>query len=296
MVTLHGRPPLEASTGARFARAYRESGTATALHYDYTLTEEFKPGEDRPRIAMVSWTMKRRLVTAGQIPYWSESRRAVVPGEAAPGSPKWKEFQVSFDGARTVVEPIRAWVQVPEDILDDPVCLGDFIDYRLIPRLGTVENEAVTIGPRGILSHSAISRYTYTGDYTEGLLCACNEVEQNAATAHVLIVNPHDYYSSIVRSGTLLPNLIANGNVILRTRMVAPGHAVVGDFNVATRFYHTGKSMIRFGTPPADLFPTDGLALCAETCVGVSLNLPTHVYHVGPETAGMSRRGDDAHR
>ena len=295
MATLYGRPPLKMSTGERFARTYRENGTATALYYDYTITEEFKPGEDRPRIAMVSWTMKRRLVTTDEIPYWSESRRTVLK-EASPGSPKWKEFRVSVRGARTVMEPIRAWVQVPEEILGEPDCLGDFIDYRLIPRLGTVENEAIMIGPRGILSHTEISRYTYTGDYAEGLLSACNEVEQNAATAHILIVNSQDYYNSIIRSGTLLPNLIANGNVIMRTRMVKPGHAVVGDFNVATRFYHTGKSTIRFDTPPADLFPSDEPALCAETYVGVSLNLPTHVYHVSPETAGMPGGDDDGGR
>lgn len=283
MVTLNNMPVRENSSGKEFAHAYSNSGLKTQVQYDYTLTEEFKPGENRDRIAMVSWVMKRRLMDNETVAVWSESRRPIESTKSQSGAKRWKEFHVDFGGGFTLIKPIQAWVQVSDEILADPDGLGDFIDYRLIPRLGTVENEKITIGEGGILNHPDLSTYTYDGDFISGLLSACNEIEQTAATAHVIIVNSEDYYGSILPSG-LLQNLHANGNVIIRTRMVGSGCAVVGDFNVATRFYHLGKSEIRFGKPPVGMFKYEKTALCAETYVGVSLNLPTHVFHVTPHS------------
>lgn len=283
MVTLNGRPIAVVSTGDRFARAYARDGLAAAVNYDYTLTEEFKPGENRSRIAMVSWVMKRRLVEDDSLYYWTERRPPKDQDKATEDVRKWREFRVRFEAAQAKVYPVRAWVQVPDEILHDPESIGDYIDYRLIPRLGTVENEEILLGENGILKHPELTRVPYSADFSLGLARTCNEVEQNAATAHVIILNSADYYGSLVCGGALLSNLLANGNVIIRTRMVQPGCALVGDFNVATRFYHKGRSTIRFAQPPKGLFAEDGIALCAEIYMGVSLNLPTHIYHMCPE-------------
>jgi hypothetical protein len=272
------------STGERFAREFTSRGTTTEVHYNFTITEEFKPGENRPRIPMISWVMKRRLVDSNSLYYWSE-RRSPREQEHVDAAHKWKEFRVLFEAHEAKLRPIQAWIQVPPEVLQDPESLADYIDYRLVPRLGTVENEQITIGADGILRHPNLTQIPYSGSFADGLMAVCNEVEQNGATAHVIIVNSEDYYKSLVGGGTLLKDLHINGNIIIRTRMIASGCALVGDFAVATRFYHKGKSVIRFAEPPKGMFAVDGIALCAETCVGVSLNLPTHLYHMHPAQA-----------
>ena len=283
MVTLNGNAPLAISTGAKFAEAYRKNGVKTVVNYDYTITEEFKPGENRSRIAMISWIMPRRKLSSDDIVYWSERRVSGDKDEGNGGLRRWREFRVAFGADIAVMQPIRAWVLVPPEILADPDMVADFIDYRLIPRLGTVENQEVLLGKQGILRHPELSRLPYRGTFADGLMEICNEVEQNAATAHVLVLNPKDYYRSLVGGGHLLANMQANGNVVIRTRMIASGCALVGDFNVAVRFLHQGRSVIRFGSPPDGDLNHDTLALWAETIVGISVNLPTHLYHMMPE-------------
>lgn len=282
MTGLFDKEYEELSTGEKFARAFVKGGDKTEVHYDFTITEEFKPGKNRPRIAMVSWVMIRRLTDKDSIHYWSERRPPKQLDQNLDGVHKWKESRVHFEAHVAKLRPIQAWIQVPREILQDPESLADYIDYRLIPRLGTVENEQITIGADGLLKHPGLTQTPYAGSFAEGLMWICNEVEQNAATAHVIIVNSEDYYKSLVSNGNLLQNLQINGNIIIRTRMIAPGCALVGDFAVATRFYHKGKSVIRFAEPPERTFATEGFALCAETYVGVSLNLPTHIYHMHP--------------
>ena len=268
------------STGEKFARAFMKSGLSTEVNYDFTITEEFKPGINRPRIPMISWVMKRRLVNKDSIYCWSERRLAAGQEAKIKGTNHWKEFKVGFEAHEVKIRPIQAWIQVPDLILDDPECLADFIDYRLLPRLGTVENEQITIGPAGILRHPDLTQVPYSGSFVEGLLNLCLEVEQNGATAHVIVLNTFDYYTSLVGQGQLLQNLMINGNILVRTRMIDRGCALVGDFAVATRFFHKGMSQIRFGEPPPDTFAKKSTCICAETYVGASLSLPTHVYHM----------------
>lgn len=283
LVTLNNCPVRERSTGDLFASAFRESGENTQLQYDYTLTEEFKPGEGRDRIAMVSWIMKRRLVEdQDRVIAWSERRPSKAQDASSEGIRKWREFRVEFHEEEIPIQPARAWVQVPPAILKDAESLGDFVDYRLVPRLGTVENELLISGPEGILNHPDLVQMPYDTDYADGLMNICNEVEQNAATAQVVIVNSHDYYSDFVSGRGLLGGLQANCNTIIRTRMVEPGSALVGDFSVATRYFHSGRSTIGFGTPPEGLFENDDIALFAEINIGFCLSLPTHVYHMHP--------------
>jgi hypothetical protein len=64
---------------------------------------------------------------------------------------------------------------------------------------------------------------------------------------------------------------------------VGPGCALVGDFAVAARILHTGKSVMRIGTPPPGTFASDGMAVCAEIYEGLAVHLPTHFFHVVPQ-------------
>ena len=79
-----------------------------------------------------------------------------------------------------------------------------------------------------------------------------------------------------------LAELAANGTLISRTRMIAPGHALVGDFAVAARLLDGGRSEIRVEEPPPGTFATPGPAVVAEIWEGLAIHLPTHFFYVVP--------------
>lgn len=269
------------SSGDLFARAFREQGPNTEVRFDFTITESFKPTLDRPRL-MVSQLFKKRLVDQGTSRFWSESRPPKGQAAGIAEGELRQEATFQFGMGEGTVRPISAWVQIPPALADDARGLAEFIDYRLLVRLATAENQALTLGPHGLLNHAGVTQLPYGGSYAQGLMAACNEIEQNGATAHAMIVNPVDYYHQMVGCGSLLGDLERNGTKIVRTRMVGPGCALVGDFAVAARILHTGKSVMRVGTAPAGTFATDGLAVSAEIYEGLAVHLPTHFFHVKP--------------
>jgi hypothetical protein len=63
-----------------------------------------------------------------------------------------------------------------------------------------------------------------------------------------------------------------NGVFIVRTRLVDPGTAIVGDFGHGALLFAAGRSVIRFAEPPPGTFAQPGTALM--------VNLPTNVFVV----------------
>ena len=59
--------------------------------------------------------------------------------------------------------PTTAWVQVPPDLWEDPETFESFINYRLIVRLATAENDTILCGDGGLLSLPGIARMTVEG-------------------------------------------------------------------------------------------------------------------------------------
>ncbi|TKC90307.1 phage major capsid protein [Trinickia terrae] len=269
------------SSGEVFARAFLEHGPNTEVHFDYTITEAFKPTQDRPRL-MVSQLFKKRRIEEPTSRFWSESRPSKDQASGIFEGALRQEATFRFGTSEASVRPITAWVQIPEALFKDERALAEFIDYRLLVRLATAENQALTLGPHGLLNCPGVTELKYSGGYVDGVMAACNEIEQNGATAHAMIVNPVDYYHLMMGKGTLLADLKGNGTLIVRTRMVAPGCALVGDFAVAARLLHWGRSVIRVGTPPEGTFASDGLAVCAEIYEGLAVHLPTHFFHAIP--------------
>lgn len=272
---------VELSSGEAFARAFVTQGSNTHVDFDYTITEAFKPTQDRPRL-MVSQLFRKRRIDAPTSRFWSESRPPASEAAGVFEGALRQEATFRFGTSEAVIRPISAWVQLPEAIATDERAIAEFIDYRLLVRLATAENQALTLGPNGLLNYPGVTQLKYSGSYIDGVLAACNEIEQNGATAHAMIVNSVDYYHQMLGKGSILADLKANGTLIVRTRMVAPGCALVGDFAVAARLLHTGKSVIRVGTPPPGTFASDGIAVCAEIYEGIAVHLPTHFFHAMP--------------
>ena len=66
---------------------------------------------------------------------------------------------------------------------------------------------------------------------------------------------------------------------IVRTRLVEPGTAIVGDFGHGAQLFDAGRSVIRFAEPPPGTFAEPGIALMAEIYERVVVNLP-HTFFV----------------
>jgi hypothetical protein len=98
-------------------------------------------------------------------------------------------------------------------------------------------------------------------------------------TADGLILNPVDYYR-FLGDGRLMDVLEANGVFIVRTRLVEPGTALVGDFGHGAQLFDAGRSTIRFAEPPPGTFAEPGIALMARIHERVVVNLPTNFFLV----------------
>ncbi|MFG1775819.1 family 3 encapsulin nanocompartment shell protein [Micromonospora sp. NPDC049048] len=284
-MTTTAAPPVTASStlspGELFARAYADDPAGAEVRFDYTITDAFQPTKERPRVTVRN-LFRKRSVGMDPVRFWCEGRPDATEAAAVHESGLRREAAFRFGTATAGVHPIRAWVRIPEELADDPEALAVFIDYRLLVRLATAENQALTIGEGGLLRHPEIGRLPYRHDWLSGLLAACDEIEQTGATPHAMIVNPRDYYTHLLGKGSFLTDLTRNGVQISRTRMVAPGEAVVGDFAMAARLLDAGRSAIRVDTPPPGTFATDGPAVCAEIHEGLAVHLPTHFFHVVP--------------
>lgn len=272
------------SPGTAFAQAFAADGERTLLNYEYNITDAHNPGRPKPRLT-VRGLLKKHLVDPGITRFWCEG--AVSSEEAATVSDSGLRREAAFRSgvAEAQVYPVQAWVQIPDALIADSAGLAEFIDERLLVRILTAENQALIIGPHGLLNYPGIARLPYHGDFVAGILAACDEIEQTGSTAHAMIINPADYYRRLVGHGRLLADLADNGTLISRTRMIPAGCALAGDFAVAVRLLDAGRSVIRVAEPPPGTFAGPGLAVCGEVYVGLAVHLPTHLFYAVPAEA-----------
>lgn len=272
------------SPGTAFAQAFAADAERTLVKYEYTITDAHKPGRPKPRITVRS-VLKKRLAEPGITRFWCEGAVSSEEAAAVSDAGLRREAAFRFGVAEAQVYPIQAWVQIPDALLGDSAEIAEFIDERLLVRIATAENQALTIGPHGLLNHPEIARLPYDGDFVDGVLAACDEIEQTGSTAHAVIINPADYYRRLVGRGRLLADLADNGVLISRTRMIPAGCALVGDFAVAVRLLDASRSEIRVAEPPPGTFAKPGLAVCGEVYEGLAVHLPTHLFYAVPADA-----------
>jgi hypothetical protein len=267
-------PAQQASPGRQFVEAYQRDGLAARVDYDTTITASLGSTRRKPR--RPTRYLLKNVVYLNQQPrqaYWHESTGqpddpAVLHGEER------KELANHFHSS-PIPELLTttAWVRLPPGLADDPVAFESFLNARLIMRLGTAENHTLLSGPDGLLNLPQIGRLTDAGPFESGILAACNEVEQMGCTADGLVINPLDYYRYL-ETGRLMQTLDENGVFIVRTRLVEPGTALVGDFGHGAQLFDAGRSTIQFAEPPPGTFTEPGIALKAEIYERVVVNLP----------------------
>jgi hypothetical protein len=267
------------SPGRIFAEACAADGPNTIVEFDQTITDLLTSSRRKPRYPSRNMLKVVDLSRDPRRFYWHET------------PPQEDDPEINFADMRREVAhhfhaspipdllPTTAWVQVPDGLWEDVGTFESFVNYRLIIRLGTAENHTIIRGEGGLLTIPGIARMTSAGPFSSTILAACNEVEQIGSTADGLIINPSDYYE-FMSHGRLMEDLENNGVFIVRTRLVDPGTAIVGDFGHGAQLFDAGRSVIRFAEPPAGTFAEPGIALMAEIYERVVVNLPTHFFVV----------------
>lgn len=269
----------EMSPGRMFAKACAASGRETCVEYDVTITDSLTSSRRKPRYPARNMLKVVDLSRDPRRYYWHESPPRPDDPQVS-GADLRREAAHRFHRSPVPeLYPTTAWVQVPPGLWEDAETFESFVNYRLIIRLGTAENQTIIRGDGGLLNIPGIARMRSAGPFGSTIIAACNEVEQMGATADGLIINPADYYLFLER-GRLMADLEQNGVFIVRTRLVDPGTAIIGDFGHGAQLFDAGRSVIRFADPPAGTFAEPGIALMAEIHERVVVNLPTNFFVV----------------
>lgn len=267
--------------GQAFAAAYREHGTRARVDFDTTITDQFPGFKRRPRIAMRALF---KVVATGQseVKYWFEAHPAAGT-RAVRDEALRPESGFDFHHEVVALKPTSAWVQVPPPLLDDPAGLATFLDFRLLQRLGTAENQSLALGTggvqmRGLLETPGIRRLPAGPDPISSLLSACDHVELMGGSADGIVMSTTDYYRYLFPRQDVLSGLANLGIRIVRTRMLAAGTALVGDFFAGATIYDSGRSTMAFERPPEGVFARDGVAVRGEIRTALAVHLPTHFF------------------
>ncbi|HZH15285.1 MAG TPA: family 3 encapsulin nanocompartment shell protein [Archangium sp.] len=281
-MSTNGTAGTELSPGRAFAAAVVSQGTKASVEFSTTITDSFPGFKRRPRIA-VRGLFKVVKTEQPQVKYWYETRPQSAITEQVIDAQLRQEATFEFHSDKAELKPTTAWVQVNPALLDDPEALATFIDYRLLVRLCTAENQALARGPggervRGLLETPGVTRLAARETPIASLLAACDRVEQVGGSADGILMNPADYYRYFVGQSGLLRDLADMGVRIARARMVNPGTIIVGDYTAAATIFDSGRSVIRFAEPPKGIFPREGLAVCGEIYEALVVHLPTHFY------------------
>ncbi len=258
--------------GRVFVNACLEHGSGACVEYDVTITDSLTSSRRKPRYPARNMLKVVNLSKDPRTYYWHESP---APGDPQVAGADLRPEAANKFGKSAVPDLLTttAWVQVPDGLWEDPETFESFINYRLIVRLATAENVTIIRGESGLLEHPGIARLTSGGQFGSAILAACNEVEQVGCTADGLIINPADYYT-LLSNGRLMQNVEENGVFIVRTRLVDPGTAIVGDFGHGAQLFDAGRSVIKFAEAPPGTFAEPGLGLKAEIYERVVVNLP----------------------
>jgi hypothetical protein len=265
--------------GRMFAEACAVQGTEAHVEYDVSIPESLTSSRRKPRHPARNMLKVVDLSRDPRQFYWHESPPR--PGDPAVNGSGMRREAANRYHKSPIPEllPTTAWVQVPDGLWKDTETFESFVNYRLIVRLGTAENDTIIRGEGGLLNVPEIPRIRDAGPFASTLLTACNEAEQMGGTADGMIINPLDYYR-FLGQGTLMQDLEANGVFIVRTRLVDQGTAIVGDFGHGATLFDAGRSVIRFAEPPPGTFAEPGLAVMAQIYERVVVNLPVNFFVV----------------
>lgn len=275
---------LETTTaGAEFARACARTGIETSLELRASITTTFLPTQQRrPRFTVrdllrVVPVEDDETVYAREVPVTPDPDRIGSASDAP-------EARFRYTTERARVGTIRASVEVPPGLVDDEAAFARFVDFRLVVRLCTAENDALLNGAgpdeiEGLLDTPGVRHQGPRATVAETLLAAGATCELMGGSADGIVMHPSDWWP-LNGEGRLLRNLADLGMRINRTRMVPPGFALVGDFHAGGAVLDRRTSTIRFAREGDPGFDPARPRVVAEIREGLAVHLPGHFVTV----------------
>jgi len=270
------------SPGEEFALAYVRMGDAAAVELRAAITELFPPSRRRPRYTVRN-LLRHAVVGVDEVTFACETPTPVPPvptrgGGATGGFAGTPEASFQVGVASTWVQTVPAAVPVPDEVLADPAALASFIDFRLLVRLGTVENDVLLNGDGGngilgLCRTPGLRHAEPRGTVARTLLAAAAQCEWHGGSADGIVIHPDDWWP-LLGETDLLGRLADAGVRVSRTRMVPAGSAVVGDFSAGATLLDQRRSVIRLARPGER--PRPGRWLVATVREGLAVQLPGH--------------------
>lgn len=231
------------------------------------------------------------------IPYIRENNAAFYEGGASAveeGSVK-PEVSALFTAVDAPVRKIAAWIPVTQEVIDDTQTLMGYIDNRLLYMLKIREEAEVLNGSgtspdiTGILQSSPQTQAQVTAsDYQSTIGAAIGKIENVDGYADGIVMNPIDYWSMITsRHSTFLDASIGGGSLpygapaggilglpVVRTRGMASGKVLVGDFGQGATLYDKAEANIRTTDSHSDYFIYNKTVILAEERIALSVFRP----------------------
>jgi Phage capsid family len=208
------------------------------------LTGAFPLFASRPRYT-VRQLLKVASITDRTLAYVRETPGGrAVAGTSYGATP---ESTFASEVVRAELTDLRLRVEVPDGLLEQPAQLAAWVDYRVLVRLGVVENEALLHGTDdgripGLLNLPGIRHGSLDGDLGEVLTRAAGQVEETGGSCDGITVHPHLYWR-LVHSG-LLGRLAEAGVRVARTRMMPEDKALLGDYRAAVTLLDPSDSSL----------------------------------------------------
>jgi hypothetical protein len=260
------------SPGEEFALAYARRADNATVTLRAAISDLFPLAQRRPRYTVRHLLRGAVVGEADEVVTFQEIAAEVDENAAAP------EWDFRIGAASVPIGTIRAAVPVPVEVLRDPAALAAFVDFRLLVRLGTAENDALlnadgTEGIRGLLRTPGLRHAEPAGDVAQALLATAAECEWYGGSADGMVMHPDDWWP-LLAEGSLLDRLAAAGVKISRTRMIPAGHVLVGDFSAAATLLDRRTSTLRMAAETE--LPELGQGLVAEIRQGLAVHLPGH--------------------
>ncbi|GGP67888.1 family 3 encapsulin nanocompartment shell protein [Saccharothrix coeruleofusca] len=277
----------ESTPGSEFAQAAALGGSDdVTVTFRAYLPTAFPLFAERPRYT-VRQLMKMATVRDGDASYIHEPRpranRRELSGTTFDTTPE-AQFQLELAEAR--LTDIGVSLPVPPGLLDQPRLLASFIDYRLLVRFGTTENQVLLRGSEdgtvpGLLELPDLRRVTTERDPSELLTSAAALVEETGGSCDGIVAHTAVYWRA-VETG-LLGRLAEAGVRIARTRMIPKNQVLLGDFRAATTFLDPGVAALKLRRGAA---PDGSDLLEASSRMGLAVHLPQHFVLLEQEGAG----------
>jgi len=271
-------PSITGSTpGQEFAQAAVLEGGSddVTVPFRVYLPSAFPLFAERPRYT-VRHLLKTATIREGAAPFVSEAQPP-----RADDAPSGVTYATSFEAAfvpslqNAELADVTVDVPIPKGLLAHPRLLGAFVDYRVLVRAGTCENEALLRGSgsaiTGLLDLPGLRRTTTRGRPVDALLDAAAQVEETGGSCDGIVAHPAVYWQA-VESG-LLARLAQAGVRIARTRMIAQDQVLLGDFRAAATLLDPGDSAL---TLRRGAGPDGGDVIRARSRVGLAVHLPQH--------------------